>query len=702
MPRVPETVASAFADNRYVRSISNGLVNIIPVVLIGAFATALAGLPVPPFHDFLNAMTNGYWMSATAAVKFATLEVVGLAALLSVSLELAGEDQLVKKGETNRFVVMFTAFACYVAAFVWDAPGDTVLDFPHPGRTGVFYALATALAATSLFFASARLWRRLVTNRMAWRFANLQVRSAFASIFPLAATLAAFAVARVLYVEVFEIDAASKAFGAFAQEFLISDNPLSVLGTVFLSQLLWFFGVHGTDTVISTFPSLAAGAGALPGETLFASKEFYLSFINLGGCGATLGLLAALLIVGSRQHGRRIAKASVFPSLLNVNETLLYGLPLVFNPFVLVPFVGVPLLNAALCLVAFGSGIVPPITASPGWTTPVVASGYLATGSVAGALLQGVCLAVSVLVYLPFVRWVKRRNQAIDRARFDRFKAVALDAAENEQSSLLMRRDALGDTAREFAVELHEYFDSGQLPFRLVYQPKTDAAGRVVGAEALLRWTHPEHGAVSPVVLVEMTDEAGLSVELGRWVAGVGIAELARWKALGIAPPVLSVNLNPRHLAQDPEFPAFIGSLLNKHGIAEGELELEITEHVAVRSGTTMQHLFKDLRAQGVSLSIDDMGMGYSSLTYITDYGVSSVKIDTSLVSDIADDVRQQEIVRSIVQLAGQLDLKIIVEGVETAAQVEALTAIGCRYFQGYYFSRPLEPDAFVAYVLEH
>jgi EAL domain-containing protein (putative c-di-GMP-specific phosphodiesterase class I) len=334
-----------------------------------------------------------------------------------------------------------------------------------------------------------------------------------------------------------------------------------------------------------------------------------------------------------------------------------------------------------------------------GWTTPVFLSGYLATGSVAGSLLQLICLASSTAIYLPFLIAARGFEARQRKERMSRLQAAALEAADNEGITVLVRNDAVGETAREVSSLLHGYFETDTLPFHLVYQPKTDKDGKVMGAEALLRWAHPDFGAISPVVLVELCDESGLAVRLGRWITREAILEYARWKQDGLRGLRLSINLHARHLGEDNDFPAFLGELLVAQGIECGEVELEITEHLALRASAANKRTLAAIRKLGVELSIDDMGVGYSSLTYISDFDASVVKIDTALVSAIDTDVQQQEIVGSIVQLAVQLGLTVIVEGVETIGQVDALDALGVRYFQGYYFSKPLVPSDFIAFV---
>jgi lactose/cellobiose-specific phosphotransferase system IIC component len=690
-------LAAVFADNRIVRAINNGLINLIPFVLVGAVCLAVLNLPIPIYQDTLDALTLGKWRQLSALVTFASLDIIALVALFSVAYTYASEEPSVKNGDIHPLIPTFVALGCHVILFVWD--GGTEVVFSNPGLSGVFRALVVSLASVWLFFVFVRIWRRIRPPRLSALDINLQMRSAFTSVFPVACTLVVFAFARMFGPSLLPLDAAQLALSHFIETWLIDENLGSVLLTVFCTQLLWFFGVHGTGTILKEFPSVSQIAD--PSQVLFATEDFYNTFVLLGGTGATFGLLIALLIVGTAHRGRRLAKASIFPSLFNINETFLYGGPIIFNPFLFVPFLLAPLLAATLSFVALSTGLVPPITTATGWTTPILLSGLLSTGSIAGSLLQLICVGASTMVYLPFVIAIRRFDEKRRTQRVNQMQQAAMKAADNEGVTVLARNDEVGKTARELSSRLYGYFEAGTLPFHLVYQPKTDKDGRVMGAEALLRWEHPDFGSISPVVLVELCDESGLSTELGRWITQEAVKEYTRWKREGLGGLRVSINLHARHLCEDDEFPAFMGELLMRQGIEDGEIELEITEHMALHATSSNREALAEIRALGVELSIDDMGVGYSSLTYISDFGVKCVKMDASLVSAIDSDVQQQEIIRSIVQLAEQLNLMVVVEGIETKEQLDALTNLGVRYFQGYYFSRPLKPQDFIAFVQE-
>jgi EAL domain-containing protein (putative c-di-GMP-specific phosphodiesterase class I) len=481
-----------------------------------------------------------------------------------------------------------------------------------------------------------------------------------------------------------------------------ADSFMTVGLMVLVSQLLAFFGAHNF-VIFDFIPSIDMLPTLDTVPMLFSVRGYYLQFALVGGSGATLGLLLALLLFnGGWLKGRRMARASLFPMLFNINEPLLYGFPVMLNPFYLIPFITAPLASAAISYLAFWLRLVPPITMMVDWTVPPILSGYLSTGSLSASVLQAACIVVSVALYYPFVRAHRSYEQAQRRQRFAAMQDAAYSAAKEEEPPVVYRDDSIGELAREFAGHLAAAARQGQLPFTLAYQPKTDRNGRVVGSEALLRWSDAEMGQISPITAVELMEESGLSSVLGRWVIERAISEFTQIRQGHLTNLRISINLDPRHLRSDDTLVGFIAELRDRYVILPGEVEFEITEHVAVQATEAMKDLFKQLRELGFGLTIDDLGMGYSSLNYISEYGVQTVKVDASLVSQVASDHNQQGIVSSIVQLARSLKLELVVEGVEAIEQVEALSALGVEVFQGFYFSRPLTLADFKEYFAEH
>ena len=229
--------------------------------------------------------------------------------------------------------------------------------------------------------------------------------------------------------------------------------------------------------------------------------------------------------------------------------------------------------------------------------------------------------------------------------------------------------------------------------FRLLYQPKVRLDGcDVFGVEALVRWQHPLRGLVSPAEFIPLAEESGLIVALGEWVLRTACAQNRAWRDAGLAPISVAVNVSPRQF-DDPELVAKVHQALAESGLAAGGLELEVTESLIMRDMGNAVAKMRALTAFGLSLSIDDFGTGYSSLSSLKTYPVSTLKIDQSFVSDLSGNPNDQAIVRAIIAMAHQLNLRVIAEGVETHEQRAFLLANGCDDMQGYLFSRPVAPD---------
>ena len=234
--------------------------------------------------------------------------------------------------------------------------------------------------------------------------------------------------------------------------------------------------------------------------------------------------------------------------------------------------------------------------------------------------------------------------------------------------------------------DLARGIDSGEL--ELHYQPKVAAAdGTVTGLEALLRWHHPLRGMIGPGLFLPLAEETGLIEPLGAWVLADACAQISRWRAGGIVPPRVAINLSPSQL-RNGGIANRLGDLIQSADIPPGLLELELTEHVLLDDDPRVHHELEALRRLGVAIALDDFGTGYSSLSYLHRLHLRTVKIDRSLVSQFGDR-RAETICAHVVRLAHDLGLVVVAEGVETWRHVEIARSIGFDELQGYWFARP-------------
>lgn len=238
--------------------------------------------------------------------------------------------------------------------------------------------------------------------------------------------------------------------------------------------------------------------------------------------------------------------------------------------------------------------------------------------------------------------------------------------------------------------------------FVLHFQPQVDlASGRIVGAEALLRWQRPGHGLVPPAQFIPLLEANGLIVAVGEWVMAEACACAKRWQDQGLTPFRMAVNISARQF-EDSDVGALVRRVLDGTGLEPRWLELEVTESAVLLNAEAVIRTLNDLKSRGVSHALDDFGTGYSSLSYLQRLPMSRIKIDQSFVADLTSNPQDAAIVRAVIGMAHSLELTVIAEGVETAGQLAFLRGLECEEIQGYHFSRPLAEDAFVALLREN
>jgi EAL domain-containing protein (putative c-di-GMP-specific phosphodiesterase class I) len=229
----------------------------------------------------------------------------------------------------------------------------------------------------------------------------------------------------------------------------------------------------------------------------------------------------------------------------------------------------------------------------------------------------------------------------------------------------------------------------------LHYQPRINLrTGEITGAEALLRWSHPTQGSISPGRFIPVAEDSGLILPIGVWVLGEACRQTRAWLDAGLAMGTIAVNISAMEFRSEG-FLESVFATLKETGLDPGSLELELTEGVLMKHVESTESILTTLRERGVQLAVDDFGTGYSSLSYLRKFPIDALKIDQSFVRQVTAAPDETTIVAAIISLGRSLKLRVVAEGVETREELAFLQAHQCDEAQGYYFGRPMPPEKF-------
>ncbi|WP_180995005.1 PTS sugar transporter subunit IIC/EAL domain-containing protein [Raoultibacter timonensis] len=682
------------------QAIRQGLILTIPVLLVGSFSLIFLNLPIEPYREFL---AGAPWFQGVLDTAYAaTMGIFSLYVSVAIALRYAS-------AYAERFGGFFTQgapFAALAAYLMFVGFGSEAFDQVVLSTRSLFIAIVCGLVSSMLYcrIIRARKKRRLYGDSIDGVF-----NQAVEGLIPIAAVIAVFAV--------FETVATSlSGAGSIEELFFLGVSALFPLATptcasgllyLLMNNVMWFFGIHGgnmLDGVAQSIfvPGTAANAAALAagGEPVqIVTKTFFDVFASIGGAGALLSLLIAILLFGRRRNVRRLSAFATVPMVFNISEIMMFGLPVVWNPALFVPFIIVPLVNMVVAYAAMAAGLVPPTIVDVSWTTPPIVGGYVATGSVAGAVLQVANLAIGAAIYLPFLRRYERLANERDCVEYRGLLRTFQEAEKSQRDVDLMQAPgALGAVARSLAEDIRRAVDDRALT--LHYQPQFDATGNAVGAEALLRFEHPVYGPIYPPLVVELAQESDLLDDLERAVFDAALDDAAIVESLaaqGVLRSDFSVSVNATaRMLQDETRVDFIIAAVRARSLGEGRVIVEATEREALRWDSGASDLLRRIADAGIPLAIDDFSMGRTSFQYLETSVFTVVKLDGTIAKGVMENERYAEIVSSITRLSEQLGFTVLAEYVETEEQRARLEALGCSYFQGYLYAPALPFDEMV------
>ncbi|NLY74333.1 MAG: PTS sugar transporter subunit IIC/EAL domain-containing protein [Firmicutes bacterium] len=681
-------------------AVRRGLIYLIPLLLLGSFALFFLSLPLSFYQDAMDKIMGDHWRFVLVSMHDGTFNIMALLMVLSVSYSYVAEYRDRHGDNVSPIIAALVSLGSFIAISGFSKAGFSIANF---GVFGVFVAIIVAVVSSKLFLKLSSF--KFLRIKAFSDGANSTYDYAVTSIYPAMLTIIFFALIKQILTVMLDIsDIQNLISNLLYNGFSKVKSPFwSGILFIFLIHILWLFGMHGSHILEPVaqkifVPALTAnqtliGLGQVPTEIF--TKTFFDTFVLLGGCGATLCLIIAVFIVGRHRNQLRLSKLSFILALFNINELIVFGMPIVLNPIYMIPFLCIPVILTVFTYLAVYYGLVPYTINLVEWTTPIFLSGYASTQSINGSLMQLFNLVVGTICYMPFVRLA----EGVSKARMGQNlqKVYTLFNEQNRvMSNFTTRYDDVGNIARFLTADLEDDLQNKRIS--LFYQPQVDYEGNVFGAEALLRWKHNSYGYIYPPLAIALAEESGLMDKLGYWILETACSDLERMNKMGIQEITVSVNVSAVQLESD-SFIANLEEIIKKHHVKPGSIQIEITEQLALANNRKTIEQMIAIKNLGVKIAMDDFGMGHSSLMYLKEYDFDTIKLDGSLVHEILTNNNCRNIISSIVLLGKSLNYTVLAEYVENEEQKLVLHELGCEKYQGYLFSEAIPYEELIKYI---
>lgn len=669
-------------------TIKQAFLFLTPVFLIGACTLTVKYFPVEVVRTFVGTVWSGKLDEFLTIVYNVTY---GFAAVYLV-MTLSYLDALSEMVHNDvRIFSTISSTVCYFAFLGPEVLRGEVELIEYTKMGNIFSAMLIALACTRMFY---RLYF-LLAGKSGENYTTTFARG-IRSIVPFFCCLSLAAIiAEIfsLWPEVYNFNDLMLVLLAKPFE-SIGANYLGGLLIMLFESILWMMGIHGSNVFDDLLTSQTGAFAFANGQIM--NKAFLDTFVLMGGCGSAICLFLAIILFSKDNRKRKICKLAGAPLLFNINEILIFGIPIVFNLAYLVPFVLTPMINYTIAYVAILSGIVPQIVnAEIPWTTPVFISGFQATGSVAGSLLQLLLLCAGTAIYAPFVRFEDRILKENEEGYMNRLTDIC-KAAEAEGTTYRLENANTVLHAFEDTIYSKLSSDIANGEIGLHYQPQV-CCGRIVSAEALLRFKLNDGRFIYPPLVVGIARNRGAFDAMSRAIVSRALRDLKEMQKQD-AEFKIAVNLGLELLMND-SFRNWLIESVEKADVTPRSFGVEITEDAKISDAGIYQDIFDKIRKAGIEVSMDDFSMGHTSITILQKNYFDYVKIDGNLIRALENE-RIKSIVASITELGAQLNFQVVAECVETEKQRDELLNMGCRIFQGYLYYKDM-PITDLEYILK-
>ncbi|HDM8222438.1 TPA: PTS sugar transporter subunit IIC/EAL domain-containing protein [Vibrio campbellii] len=462
---------------------------------------------------------------------------------------------------------------------------------------------------------------------------------------------------------------------------LMYQTVLGLLGSIGINGHNLLFAIKQQIFAATEANMMAWQAGDEPLNVI--SQGFYDAFMSMGGSGNSISLLLCVLIFARERNHLMLALAAMPLVIFNINEVLLFGLPIIFNPILIVPFVLVPLVSFVITYSCISFGLVPPVENIVNWMTPPIFSGYIAMGNqIEGSILQVLIIVLGVFIYRPFYLAYAgkflaqfRANTAYTGIESSIFKSLLNNVRDSNNTSISK------STAQK---RLTTILREGEL---VMFYQKLQSTKKVnvFSYEALLRYIDKEGNLCPPTFVsdFQMLNSMPLldKLVIERVLADMQQMTLSKDRRIAINIAVATI--------EQEEFVPHLLSRLVHYGISPEWLEIEITEEAILSNKVFLIKTMEALQAQGIRIAMDDFGTGYASFPHLLKYPFDKIKLDRSLLLD-ANDQKGRDLYELVAKLGHITHCEVVAEGVETQQEYDFVKGCGVDKVQGYFFARPL------------
>ena len=678
------------------KTIINGMVMVLPVIFVGSFAVLVVNFPIPAYQTFISTFAGGAIQSLLYLVQLSTLGLLPVYMTISINLSYTNATQEGPKllSKLTSLLAALTSFVILSGLFTGS------FELKELSSLGLFSALISGVFASVLFQKFEKLFGK--GKSIFFEGADSVFNSTLLMVLPYLCVVLIFLIFNSLIIVIFKVTCLQELFIKTFNLLFSRMHRSYFSGFLFtlIISVLWCFGIHGNKVLDKVAVDMFEAI--IPAQIV--SKTFIDTFVYMGGTGTTLGLVIAMLIFGKTSNSKKLAKMSAGPALFNISEPLIFGYPIIYNPYLIIPFILAPEVCYTFTYLMAKVNFLPPIHNMVNWTVPIFLSGFLATGSVRAIFVQLINLAISVAIYAPFVilyekKYMNKLTNTMDslvkilKHSEETTEPVTLTECEGNEGRLA--KHLVNDLEESLAAGFKENVSLNESSLLMKYQPQFDNKGKCIGCESLLRWNHAKYGIVYPPLVVHLAKESNRLYELETLIIEKSIRDSVELKKVFGEDFKLSVNITVSSLNDERLLP-FLKELCKKYTFKKNSVCIEITEETALETTKDTAELINQIKSLGFMFALDDFSMGHTSLQYLQYNQFDMVKLDGNLVRSLLGNERTKEIINSIVYLSNSLGFKVLAEFVETTEQQNALEAIGVKLYQGYLYSPAIDKAAFL------